>query len=103
MPLNEKELLERDAKRNIGEELLQAVRDLKAGKVGRVSTVEVSPLAASRLRIGFSQSEFAKLLGVSLRTLQEWEQGRRTPSGAAKSLITIAIKKPDILKELLAA
>ena len=103
MPLNEKELLERDAKRNIGEELLQAVRDLKAGRVGRVSTVEVSPLATSRLRIGLSQSEFAKLLGVSLRTLQEWEQGRRAPSGAAKSLITIAIKKPDVLKELLAA
>src|SRR6266567_52700 len=103
MPLDEKELLERDAKRNIGEELLQAVRDLKAGRVGRVTKVEVSPLAASRLRIGLSQSEFAKLLGVSLRTLQEWEQGRRAPSGAAKSLITIAIKKPDVLKELLAA
>jgi len=103
MPLDEKEHLERDAKRNIGEELLQAVRDLKAGRVGRVSTIEVSPLAASRLRIGLSQSEFAKLLGVSLRTLQEWEQGRRAPSGAAKSLITIAIKKPDVLKELLAA
>lgn len=103
MPLDEKELLKRDAKRNIGEELLQAVRDLKAGRVGRASTIEVSPLAASRLRIGLSQREFAKLLGVSLRTLQEWEQGRRMPSGAAKSLITIAIKKPDVLKELLAA
>lgn len=46
--------------------------------------------------------EFAKMLGVSRRTLQEWEQGRRTPSGAAKSLITIAIKKPEMIKELLA-
>jgi len=43
------------------------------------------------------------VLGVSLRTLQEWEQGRRNPSGAAKSLITIAIKNPEMLKELLAA
>ena len=43
------------------------------------------------------------MLGVSLRTLQEWEQGRRTPSGAAKSLIAIAIKNPEALKELLAA
>lgn len=103
MPLDEKTLLERDAKRNIAEELLQSVRDIKAGKVGRLTTVEVSPLTASRQRIGLSQSEFAKLLGVSLRTLQEWEQGRRTPSGAARSLITIAIKKPDLLKELLAA
>jgi putative transcriptional regulator len=103
MPLDEKELHERDAKRNIGEELLQAVRDIKSGKVGGVSTIDVSPLASARLKIGLSQSEFAHLLGVSLRTLQEWEQGRRTPSGAAKSLITIAIKNPEILKELLAA
>ncbi len=103
MSLSEKELLERDAKRNIAEELLQAVRDIKAGRVGRVSTVEVSPLASARLKLGFSQSEFAKMLGVSLRTLQEWEQGRRKPSGAAKSLITIAIKKPEVIKELLAA
>jgi putative transcriptional regulator len=103
MPLDKKELLERDAKRNIGEELLQAVRDIKAGKVGRVSTLEVSPIATARLKIGLSQSEFSKMLGVSLRTLQEWEQGRRTSSGAAKSLITIAIKKPEVIKELLAA
>ena len=103
MPLDEKKLLERDAKRNIGEELLQAVQDIKAGRVGRVSTVEVSPLASARLRIALSQSEFAKMLGVSLRTLQEWEQGRRVPSGAAKSLITIAIKKPEVIKQLLAA
>jgi putative transcriptional regulator len=103
MPLSEKELLERDAKRNIADELLQAVLDIKAGRVGRVSTVEVSPLASARLKLGLSQSEFAKMLGVSLRTLQEWEQGRRQPSGAAKSLITIAIKKPEVIKELLAA
>jgi len=100
---SEKELLERDAQRNIGEELLQAVRDIKAGRVGRNSTVEVSPLASARLKLGLSQSDFAKMLGVSRRTLQEWEQGRRTPSGAAKSLITIAIKKPEVIKELLAA
>lgn len=103
MSKSDKELLERDAQRNIGEELLQAVRDIRAGKVGRISTIEVSPLASARLKLGLSQSEFAKLLGVSRRTLQEWEQGRRTPSGAAKSLITIAIKKPEVIKELLAA
>lgn len=103
MSKSEKELLERDAQRNIGEELLQSVRDIKAGRVGRISTVEVSPLASARLKLGLSQSEFAKMLGVSRRTLQEWEQGRRTPSGAAKSLITIAIKKPEIIKELLVA
>jgi putative transcriptional regulator len=103
MPLDEKKLFERDAKRNIGEELLQAVRDIKAGRVGRISTIEVSPLSSARLKLGLSQSEFAKMLGVSPRTLQEWEQGRRKPSGAAKALITIAIKNPEALKELLAA
>ena len=71
MPLDEEELLARDAKRNIGEELLQAVRDIKAGKVGRVSTLEISPITMARQKIGLSQSEFAKMLGVSLRTLQE--------------------------------
>lgn len=103
MPLDEKELLARDAKRNIGEELLQAVRDIKAGKANHVSALEISPIAEARQKIGLSQSEFAKMLGVSLRTLQEWEQGRRNPSGAAKSLITIAIKNPEVIKELLVA
>jgi len=103
MTLNDKELLKRDADRNIGEELLQAIRDIKAGKVGRRSEVEISPIAEARHRIGLTQAEFAKLLDVSLRTLQEWEQGRRQPSGAAKSLIAIAIKRPEILKEVLVA
>ncbi len=103
MPIDEKELLKRDAERNIGDELLQAIRDIKSGKTGRVSTVEVSPVAEARHKVGLSQQEFAKLLGVSPRTLQEWEQGRRQPSGAAKSLIMIAIKHPEILKEVLAA
>ncbi len=47
-----------------------------------------------------SQSEFAKLLGVSVRTLREWEQGRREPSGAARSLIRVAKERPDVLREL---
>ena len=103
MTLNDKELLKRDADRNIAEELIQAVRDIKTGKVGRRSTVEISPVAQARHKIGLTQSEFAKLLDVSLRTLQEWEQGRRQPTGDAKSLITIAIKRPEILKEILVA
>lgn len=103
MTLNDKELLKRDARRNVGEELLQAIRDIKSGKVGRTSVVEISPVSEARHKLDLSQVEFAKLLGVSLRTLQEWEQGRRQPSGAAKSLIAIAIKRPEILKEILAA
>ena len=103
MTLNDKELLKRDAERNIGDELLQAIRDIKSGKVGRTSTLEISPIVKARHKLDLSQIEFAKLLGVSLRTLQEWEQGRRQPSGAAKSLIAIAIKRPEVLREILAA
>ena len=103
MAIDEKELLKRDAERNIGDELLQAIRDIKSDKAGRTSTVEISPVAEARRRSGLSQKEFAKLLSVSTRTLQEWEQGRRQPSGAAKSLIMIAIRYPEILKEVLAA
>lgn len=103
MTLSDKELLKRDSQRNIGEELLEAVRDIKAGKVGRVESVTVTPVAEARHNLDLTQTEFAKLLGVSKRTLQEWEQGRRQPSGAAKSLIAIAVKRPDVLKEILAA
>ena len=103
MSIDEKGLLKRDADRNIGEELLQSIRDIKSGRVGRTSTVEVSPVAEARHKSGLSQQGFANLLGVSTRTLQEWEQNRRQPSGAAKSLIMIAIRYPEILKEVLAA
>jgi len=100
MPLSEKALLKRDAKRNIGEEVLQAIRDIKAGK-GRRVNVEVSPVAVARRKVGMSQSDFAKLLGVSVRTLQDWEQGRRQPTGAARSLLAVAVRQPSVLREIL--
>ena len=56
--------------------------------------------ARVRLRTGMSQTKFAKMLGVSKRTIQEWEQGRRKPTGAAKSLLTVAEKRPDVLREI---
>ena len=49
-----------------------------------------------------SQTQFAEVLGVSTRTLQEWEQGRRQPSGAARALLAIAAKRPEVLREILA-
>jgi putative transcriptional regulator len=96
MPKAEKVLLERDAERDIGAELLQSIREMKAGKTGAVH----GPVTIARYRVRMSQSEFAKLLGVSVRTLQEWEQGRREPSGAARSLIRIAHERPEVLREL---
>ena len=88
------------AKRNVGIEILEGLRELKRGEVGRV--VNVPAVATIRERTGLSQAKFASLLGVSVRTLQEWEQGRRQPSGAAKTLIAVAERHPDILKEIAA-
>lgn len=101
MPLTEKELMQRDAIRNIGEELLQSIRDVNAGHYGAVHHVDISEAAEARNRTGLSQIKFAELLGVSVRTLQEWEQGRRTPSGAARSLLHIASARPDVFREVL--
>ena len=102
MPMNEKELMERDAKRDIGAELLASVREMKAGKTGAVHHISVSEVTEVRTKSGLSQSQFAHALGVSIRTLQEWEQGRRNPSGPAKSLLTIAAKRPDVIREVFA-
>jgi len=54
----------------------------------------------ARAATGLSQSAFSKLLGVSTRTLQEWEQGRKSPSGAAATLLKVAAHHPEVLKEL---
>ena len=100
MPKSEKELRARDAARDIGQELLAAVREMKAGRRGRTHKVKVPPTVKARLESGLSQAQFARLLGVSVRTLQDWDQGRREPSGAAKTLILIAAKRPDVLRSL---
>lgn len=102
MALNETELKARDAKRDIGAELLQAVRDVKAGKVGRVNMVGVTLAADARMKLGMSQSQFAAFIGVSPRTLQDWEQGRRQPSGPAETLLRVAAVRPDAIHETLA-
>ena len=82
-------------RRNIGHEILQGIRQLKRGQVGRVSSLP--PIADIRAKTGLSQSAFAQLLGVSVRTLQEWEQGRRAPSGPARTLLSIAYRNPKAL------
>ena len=86
------------AKRNVGIEILEGLRELKRGEVGRV--VNVPAVATIRERTGLSQAKFASLLGVSVRTLQEWEQGRRAPSGAARTLLMVAARNPRVLLEV---
>lgn len=89
-----------EADRDIGQEILDAVREIQAGG-GRRFQAKVLPVVEARQKTGLSQAEFARMLGVSLRTLQEWEQGRRQPSGAAQSLLKIALQRPEVLQEVL--
>jgi putative transcriptional regulator len=82
------------------QDLLESARELKSGKTARATQVEVPQVVKVRNSLELSQSQFADLLGVSKRTLQGWEQGRIEPSGAAKMLITVADKHPEVLREL---
>ncbi len=107
----------------LGEKLLQSVREMRAGiwarkteytpiddcAIRRVITLPdgsverddiLSGITCTRIKSSLSQSQFAKLLGISVRTLQEWEQGRKKPSGAAKTLLKVAEKHPEILLEV---
>lgn len=79
-------------------DLLQSVREFKAGNYARVTQIEPTLAARVRQSVGITQAKFATLLGVSVRTLQEWEQGRREPTGAAKTLLAIALKTPEALR-----
>jgi putative transcriptional regulator len=129
MPMTEQKLLARDAGRDLGAELLQAVRDVNAGRWARKTTFTVLPegvvcrrierpdgtvekeerltgprweLMAARARSGLSQADFAQALGVSKRTLENWEQGRAEPTGAARRLLKLTARFPETLQCLAA-
>jgi putative transcriptional regulator len=85
--------------------LRTSLNEMKAHQAGkavhvRQTQVQVSPVIEARNTAGFTQKTFAQLLGVSLRTLQDWEQGRRNPSKAAQTLLKIATKHPEALQDL---
>lgn len=92
-PLTKSQLAAYEAKRDLAAELLESVKQMKAGQVHVVS----SPVIEARQKTGLSQSQFAALMGVSVRTLQGWEQGRKQPSGAARTLLAIASTNPKAL------
>jgi putative transcriptional regulator len=125
--MNEEQLQARDAGRDIGAELLAAAQELMAGRAARKTTFETLPdgrvrrcilgpdgtllqqellegpqwqLLSARAQSGLSQSQFARAAGVSVRTLQEWEQGRKRPSGPAQSLLRLVSRHPQLLAEL---
>ncbi|MDE2069872.1 MAG: helix-turn-helix domain-containing protein [Gammaproteobacteria bacterium] len=84
-------------KRDIGQEILYGIRTIKAGKGKRYTVKLPDDVRAIRERMDLSQSAFAALLGVSLRTLQDWEQGRRKPTGPAYALLRVATRHPEAL------
>ena len=92
-------------KRDIGHEILEGIQEIKAYKSGekdlRTRTLkEPSPPYVIRAKLKLSQSAFAALMGVSLRTVQDWEQGRRKPSGPAIALLRIAEQNPEAFTKL---
>ncbi len=82
-------------KRNISQQMLATVRAANRGK--RSYPALPGDVRAIRKRMGLSQSGFAAVLGVSTRTLQDWEQGRRRPTGPARALLRVADRHPKAL------
>ncbi len=83
-----------------GAELLQAVRQMKAKDKGRIYTPEQLLAISARQSVNLTQKEFAELLNVSVDSIQDWEQGRRSPRGAAKTLLRIARSHPEVLEQI---
>jgi putative transcriptional regulator len=93
------------SKRDIGQEILEGIREIKTYQAGektlRTHTLkDPAPPQVIRARLHLSQAAFAGLMGVSLRTVQDWEQGRRKPSGPAAALLRIAEQRPEVFKQL---
>lgn len=92
-------------KRNLGLEILDGIKEIKEHKNGNLhlkvtELSEPSPPKIIRAKLKMSQSAFAGLLGVSMRTLQDWEQGRREPQGPAVALLRIAEQHPEVFGQL---
>ena len=100
--MTEKQLKKWEQSRDIGQEILQGMREIKAGRIGRRYTTESFPIVRAREKSGLSQAKFAELLGVSIRTIQDREQGRREPNAAAKTLIKVAELHPSVLRKIAA-
>ena len=91
--------------RDIGLEILRGIQEIKAYKAGRLTLrthnlKRPAPPQRIRAKLQLSQAAFAGLMGVSLRTVQDWEQGRRKPSGPAEALLRIAEQHPEVFLRL---
>ena len=96
LPLTDAESITGEA---LGLRIIQGLHEYKEGKV----RVAFSLVKHARDKLGMTKEEFAKMLGVSSRTLAGWEQGSKKPSGAAVSLIKIAAARPEVVRQVLAA
>ena len=83
------------------DDLLQSVREMNGNVRARETKVAISQVLEARNKTGLSQQQFASVLHISKRTLQDWEQGRRQPSGAAQTLIRIALARPEVIIEVM--
>jgi putative transcriptional regulator len=83
-----------------GSELLRAVKQMNARKRGRVYTPEQLLAISARQSVNLTQKEFARLLNVSIDSVQDWEQGRRSPRGAARTLLLVAQSHPEVLGQI---
>ncbi len=95
-------LAQLEAQREIRQEVLDGVREIKGGQGKRTRVEPRSIIVRARTAAGLTQAQFATLLGVSRRTLEQWEQGRREPSGAARTLIRLALLHPEALRDVAA-
>lgn len=92
-------------KKELFDELLQSVKEATAIERGQAKPSRTFKLesgndvARVRNRLGLSQNKFARLLGISENTLQNWEQGRRKPAGPAKVLLRVAARHPPAILE----
>src|SRR5690242_6739217 len=100
--INARQLARLESSRDVWQEVLEGATQIKAGRGKRTLAQPRSPIVRVRLKAGLTQAQFATLLGVSARTLEQWEQGRRVPSGAAKTLIRVAELHPEVLREIAA-
>ena len=94
----------------VGRRLIRAMKEVVDHVEGKVALpmryVEIPEdvdVKAIRTRLGLSQAEFSRRYGVSQRSLQEWEQGRRRPEGAVRAYLTVIERNPKAVQEALAS
>jgi DNA-binding transcriptional regulator YiaG len=81
--------------------LIRRVTDKEGNVTEDTISAEQRLSLDARVRLEMSQQQFAAMLGISVRTLHDWEQGRREPSGAARTLLKIAARHPEVVREVM--